>query len=65
MAEFCKKCSTKLFGKDSEDFFALSTPTQTEQELYPLVLCEGCGAIQVNHLGECVSPDCKECKNDS
>ena len=64
MADFCKKCSIKLFGKDTGDLANLSTPTHTEQELYPIVLCESCGTIQVNHLGECVSPDCKECKNE-
>jgi hypothetical protein len=60
MAEFCKQCSEELLGyKDGySDFSALSTTKDTAEGLYPVVLCEGCGAIQVDHLGACVSKDC-------
>lgn len=58
MADFCKQCSTELFGEDFGDFVGLSTIKQTEEGLYPLVLCEGCGAIQVDHTGKCMSCDC-------
>jgi hypothetical protein len=26
--------------------------------MYPIVLCETCGPIQVDHEGHCVSTDC-------
>lgn len=58
MADFCKQCSIKLFGKDFGNLKRLSKASQTKKKLYPLVICEGCGPIQVNHLGECVSKDC-------
>ncbi|HLD98216.1 MAG TPA: hypothetical protein VI815_02740 [Candidatus Nanoarchaeia archaeon] len=66
MADFCKQCHDKLFKplEDSTkyDFYGLSTPEDDKNELYPVVLCEGCkiqgGYIQVNSKGECISPDC-------
>ena len=57
MSEFCKQCSEQLFGRDYHDLSGLSTPEDTAKKLYPVVLCEGCGPIQVNHLGECMSED--------
>lgn len=61
MADFCMKCSIKMFGEDFGDLAKLSTEEDTKNNLFPIVLCESCGPIQVNHLGECVSPDCGEC----
>ena len=58
MADFCKQCSIELFGKDFGDMEGLSTAEHTESGLYPHVLCEGCGGIQVDHEGRCVSSDC-------
>jgi hypothetical protein len=53
MADFCKQCSKKLLGMDTNDLTGLSTAEDTQKGLFPVVLCEGCGAIQVDHLGEC------------
>jgi len=61
MADFCKKCSIEMFGNDYGDLAKLSTPEQTAEGLFPVVICESCGTIQVDHTGECVSPDCKTC----
>lgn len=58
MASFCKQCSIETFGKDFEDFARISTQLQTEENLYPLVLCEGCGPTQVDHTGTCIVKDC-------
>lgn len=57
MSDFCKQCSETLFNADSKDLAGLSTPEETAKGLYPFVLCEGCGPIQVDHTGQCVS-DC-------
>jgi len=62
MADFCKKCSIKTFGKDYGDFANIVSPEEEARGLVVTVLCEGCGPIDVNHRGECVSPDCEECK---
>ena len=56
MAEFCRQCAETL--KVPVDFSGLSTPADTEAGVYPFALCEGCGYIQVDHEGRCVSPDC-------
>jgi hypothetical protein len=53
MADFCKQCSIQIFGKDFEEMSGLCRDDQLA-----LVICEGCGPVQVNHLGECVSADC-------
>lgn len=61
MAEFCSQCSIFLFGIDNKDFADLSDPEDTEAGKYPVVLCEGCGPIQVDHLGRRVSEDFDRC----
>lgn len=58
MADFCKACATKMFGKDTRDLAGLSDPENEKEGKYPLVLCEGCGPIQVDNDGNCISPDC-------
>lgn len=63
MADFCKQCSITNFGADYEDLAGLSKPEDTAAGLYPIVLCEGCGPIQVDHEGRCVSNDCLEDHN--
>lgn len=57
MAEFCAQCSDELFSMPS-DFKGLSTVEDTENNLFPIVLCEDCGPIQVDHEGNCISYDC-------
>lgn len=74
MADFCVQCSIEMFGVGSDqsaiqldsklidqrhgDLSGLSTEEHTRQRLYCVALCEGCGFIQVDHTGRCVSPDC-------
>lgn len=67
MADFCKQCCEELFGQDVKynDMKGLSTPEDTVKELYPIVLCEGCGPIQVDHTGRCMSNDCFQKHNKS
>lgn len=60
MAAFCKQCSIETFGKDFEEHAGLSTPEKTKAGIYPVVICEGCGPVQVDHTGACVSVDCAE-----
>lgn len=58
MADFCKQCRIELFGEDDGDIARLSSEEDTKQELFCIVLCEGCGACQVDHTGRCISKDC-------
>ena len=62
MADYCYQCTEKLIGisGDKNDLKGLSTPADTAKGIAPVVLCEGCGPIQVNHLGVCISKDCFE-----
>ena len=53
MADFCSQCSTKVFGEDFGDLKGLCA-----EGYWILVLCEGCGPIQVDHTGKCMSKDC-------
>lgn len=46
MAGFCKSCSTEVFGEDYGDFAGLCSVGEEVT-----VLCEGCGIIGVDHLG--------------
>lgn len=48
MAEFCRSCAKDLEG--TSDFVGIP-PNE-------VVLCEGCGPIQVGPDGDCVSADC-------
>lgn len=57
MADFCKQCSMDLFGQDYGELAGLCK----EGEI-ATAICEGCGFIQVNHLGECVT-DCESGHN--
>lgn len=59
MADFCLQCNLDLFFGPYSDLDGLSTPDDTANGLYPVVLCEGCGPIQVDHIGRCVSVDCE------
>lgn len=57
MAEFCEACSKEL-GHPYGDFRGLTSNENWENGKAALVLCEGCGPIQVNPAGFCVSNDC-------
>lgn len=58
MADFCKQCSLDTFDKDYQELAGLSKESDTTNGLYASAICEGCGYIQVDHTGRCVSPDC-------
>jgi len=60
MADFCTQCSIEIFHEDMGDMANISTKEDTENEMYAVVLCEGCGPTQVDHLGNCISDDCLE-----
>jgi hypothetical protein len=60
MADFCKQCSIDNFGEDYGDLEGITTAENTADKLYASVLCEGCGAIQVDHEGNCISENCLE-----
>lgn len=58
MADFCKACSEEMFDKDFKELAGLSTEQDTKEKKYCVVICEGCGPIQVDHEGVCVNTDC-------
>lgn len=59
MADFCKQCHADLFGPGLEnDLSGLTTQEDWEQGKAVGVICEGCGPIQVDPEGNCVSDDC-------
>lgn len=58
MADFCKTCSIEHFGEDFKELAGLSTEKDTAEQKYAVVICEGCGPIQVDHEGNCISVDC-------
>jgi len=58
MADFCEQCAA---GLDFPNDFAGATKLGDQMaSLYALVLCEGCGAIQVDWRGRCISETCLE-----
>jgi hypothetical protein len=58
MADFCQQCSINLFGEDFGDFNGITKHKDFEKGLSCVVLCEGCGVIQVDPEGRCISKDC-------
>ena len=58
MADFCKQCSIELFGEDYGNFKGLTLEKDWKDNKACIVLCEGCGYIQVDPEGNCVSKDC-------
>lgn len=63
MADFCKQCSIETFGKDFGDHADRANARRVAdaaKEMYPVVICEGCGPVQVDPDGACVSEDCIE-----
>lgn len=60
MAEFCWQCHLEhgFTGKgEDNDFFDPASKDHPDGP-YRLMLCEGCGPIQVDWQGKCVSEDC-------
>lgn len=60
MADFCKQCSISTFGVDHRELVGLTSPEDVSNDLYCVVVCEGCGHIQVDPEGSCVSEDCRK-----
>ena len=61
MAEFCEACSKEHFGPDfPNDFKGLTTEESWKEGKAAVVICEGCGPIQVDPKGRCISEDCLE-----
>jgi hypothetical protein len=58
MAEFCKACSIKLDGKDFGGLAGITSVKSELEGLAAIVICEGCGVIQVDKEGNCISLDC-------
>jgi hypothetical protein len=58
MADFCKQCSEEHFGEDFKELAGLSTEERVKEGYYAVVMCEGCGPIQVDVEGRCISSDC-------
>lgn len=57
MAEFCEQCAKDLdfpYG----DFRDMTTKEEWGKGNAAVVLCEGCGPIQVDCEGNCVTKNC-------
>lgn len=60
MADFCSQCSLDIFGWDYKELAGVTPPESQDEGKYAVVLCEGCGPIQVDTEGNCISADCYE-----
>ncbi|ANA48942.1 hypothetical protein PaMx35_ORF35 [Pseudomonas phage PaMx35] len=58
MADFCKACSLAMWGEDFGDLAGITKQEDWDNGKACNVICEGCGVIQVDPEGECVSSDC-------
>lgn len=58
MADFCKQCSIDLFGRDYRELANITSPEDWARGLAVSTICEGCGVIQVDPDGNCVSKNC-------
>jgi hypothetical protein len=58
MADFCKQCSIHMFGKDFKELAKITKPEAWADGRACAVICEGCGPVQVDPEGTCVSSDC-------
>lgn len=63
MADFCQQCSITGFGEDFGDLKGITKQEDWDKGLSCLVICEGCGGIQVDPDGRCISKDCLENHN--
>ena len=55
MADFCKACSIR---EDFRDLTGITTEEDWKNGKAAVVICEGCGYIQVGPEGSCISKDC-------
>lgn len=60
MADFCKQCSINNWGEDTGDLAGLTLPDSWAKQYANYAWCEGCGPIQVDPEGNCVSKKCLE-----
>jgi hypothetical protein len=58
MADFCRQCGIAEFGMDTRDLAGLTKPEDWAKGLAVGVICEGCGIIQVDPEGNCITPEC-------
>lgn len=58
MSDFCRQCSEDLFGEYFGDLHGLTSQESWAQGKAAVVICEGCGPIQVDPEGACISTDC-------
>lgn len=58
MADFCLQCSNEMFNADFGDLRGITKPEDWTEGKACVVICEGCGVIQVDPEGACVSKDC-------
>lgn len=56
MASFCNQCAN--FWGFEPDFAGFTTKEEWAEGYAKVVICEGCGVIQVDPEGYCVSDDC-------
>ncbi len=54
MADFCKDCSEETFGGDFKDLASITSLEDFAEGKAAVVLCEGCGPIQVDPNGKCL-----------
>lgn len=59
MADFCKACSEEHFDKDFGELAGITTGEAFADGRAAVVICEGCGPIQVDPEGRCISVDCR------
>lgn len=60
MADFCHACSIQIFGRDYRELAGITSAEAWAEGRAAVVICEGCGYIQVDPDGNCVSKDCLE-----
>ena len=58
MADYCRACSVELFGKYYGDMNEITSKEDWDRGEAGVVICEGCGVIQVDPEGNCVTIDC-------
>ena len=58
MADYCQQCSIDQFDQDFRELAGITSVAAWEQDKACAVICEGCGFIQVDPEGRCVTEDC-------
>lgn len=53
----------ELFGEDMGDFAGMTSKREFKKGRAAVVLCEGCGCIQVDPKGRCITEDCQKCNS--